>query len=171
MICFAWTSIGSSSGQQRDGPPAARHCCQVSPHAPAPSPRGPRNGLAEVRHERGRRWAKWFRISSGYCRVCTTFVLQSKMFGQADSELPEQRLLLGCWLGDPPQPDLAAIGSGQNDVGAPTPSSSRTARGGARIAARPPRNWVAEALDVGNAPRSHWQCVPGRLSERVHLPF
>ncbi len=74
--------------------------------------------LAKVRHERGRRWAKWFRISSGYCRACTTCGLQSKMFGQADSELPEQRLLLGCRLGDPPQPDLAAIGSGQNDVGA-----------------------------------------------------
>ena len=71
--------------------------------------------LAQVRHERGRRWAKWLRIGSGYCRVCTTFALQSKMFGQADSELPEQRLLLCRWLGDPPQPDLAAIGSGQND--------------------------------------------------------
>ena len=79
--------------------------------------------LAQVRHERGRRWAKWFRISSGYCRVCTTFALQSdalqsEMFRQADSEKAEQRFLLCCWLGDPPQPDFATVGGGQNDVGA-----------------------------------------------------
>ncbi len=74
--------------------------------------------LTQVRHERGHRWPKWFRISSGYRRICTTFVLKSKMFWQADSELPEQRFLISCWLGNPPQPDLAAIGGGQDDVGA-----------------------------------------------------
>ena len=78
----------------------------------------PERALAQVRHERGHRWPKWFRISSGYRRICTTFVLKSKMFWQADSELPEQRFLISCWLGNPPQPDLAAIGGGQDDVGA-----------------------------------------------------
>jgi uncharacterized integral membrane protein (TIGR00698 family) len=74
--------------------------------------------LTQVRHERDRSWPKWFRISSGYRRVCTTFALKSEMFRQADSELSEQRFLLCCWLGDPAQPDFVTVGSGQNDVGA-----------------------------------------------------
>ena len=45
--------------------------------------------LAQVRHERGWNWPKWFRISSGNGRVCTTFALKSKMFRQVDSELAE----------------------------------------------------------------------------------
>jgi hypothetical protein len=47
------------------------------------------NVLAQVRHERGWNWPKWFRISSGNGRVCTTFALKSKMFRQVDSELAE----------------------------------------------------------------------------------
>jgi hypothetical protein len=39
------------------------------------------------------------------------------MFGQSDSELPEQRFLLCGWLGDPPQSDFVTVGGGQNDVG------------------------------------------------------
>ena len=97
-------------------PVAATTCVQNGPRSPLPAE--PRIALTEVRHERGRRWPKWFRISSGYCRVCTTFALKSKMFRQADSELPEQRLLLCRRLGDSPQSDLATVGSGQNDVGA-----------------------------------------------------
>ena len=49
----------------------------------------PPTTLAQVRHERGWNWPKWFRISSGNGRVCTTFALKSKMFRQVDSELAE----------------------------------------------------------------------------------
>jgi hypothetical protein len=45
--------------------------------------------LAQVRHERGEKPAKAFRISSGYGRVCTTFSIQLKVFWQAEAELPQ----------------------------------------------------------------------------------
>jgi hypothetical protein len=44
--------------------------------------------------------------------------MELKMFGQTDSELPKQEFLLWRGFGDPPQPDLATVGGGQNDVGA-----------------------------------------------------
>ncbi|MFL6464160.1 MAG: hypothetical protein ACJ73N_07100 [Bryobacteraceae bacterium] len=45
--------------------------------------------LAEVRHERVEESAKSFRISSGYGRVCTTFLVGSEVFGNRDAEQVE----------------------------------------------------------------------------------
>ena len=40
------------------------------------------------------------------------------MIGKADAKLPEQGFLFGGGLGDTAETDFAAIGSGENDVGA-----------------------------------------------------
>ncbi len=44
-------------------------------------------GLAEVRHDRGRKAGKPFRISSGNRRVYTTFAIEFEPFGEAEPEL------------------------------------------------------------------------------------
>ena len=43
--------------------------------------------LAEVRHDRGQKAAKSFRISLGSREVCTTFAIEFEPFGEADAEL------------------------------------------------------------------------------------
>ncbi len=43
--------------------------------------------LAEVRHDRGRKAPKSFRINSGNRQVCTTFAIEFEPFGKADAEL------------------------------------------------------------------------------------
>jgi hypothetical protein len=45
--------------------------------------------LAEVGHERIQESVKSFRISSGYGRVCTTFLVGSEVFGNRDAEQVE----------------------------------------------------------------------------------
>ena len=45
--------------------------------------------LAQVRHDNDEKPSKPFRISSGYGRVCTTFLIQLKVFRQAEAELPQ----------------------------------------------------------------------------------
>jgi DDE superfamily endonuclease len=42
--------------------------------------------LAEVRHDKAGEAAKSFRISSGYGRVCTTFLVGSDVFRKRDTE-------------------------------------------------------------------------------------
>jgi len=80
------------------------------------SPRVP--ALAEVRHERGRRSVKSFRISLGSRRVCTTFAIEFEAFGKAETELLEKGFLRGGGFSDAAQADLTAVGGGQDDVGA-----------------------------------------------------
>jgi len=43
--------------------------------------------LTEVRHDRGQKAAKSFRISLGSREVCTTFAIEFEPFGEADAEL------------------------------------------------------------------------------------
>jgi hypothetical protein len=45
--------------------------------------------LAEVGHERIQESVQSFRISSGYGRVCTTFLVGSEVFGNRDAEQVE----------------------------------------------------------------------------------
>ena len=73
--------------------------------------------LTQVRHERGRRWLKSFKISSGNGRVSTTFAMVLEMFRQVDAELAEQGFLLRGWFGNSAQSDLATVGCRQHDVG------------------------------------------------------
>src|SRR5258708_229135 len=74
--------------------------------------------LTQVRHGKGRDSVKPFRISSGYAKVYTTFLVELKMPGKADAEPIQQFLLLGSWLRDSAKPDLMAVGGGQHDIGA-----------------------------------------------------
>jgi hypothetical protein len=46
-----------------------------------------RRSLAKVRHDRGRKAGKSFRISSGNRRVYTTFAIEFEPFGEAEPEL------------------------------------------------------------------------------------
>src|SRR3954469_19655990 len=73
--------------------------------------------LAEVRHGSGRNWSKCFRINSGDGRVYTTLAVEFEMLGETDTELQEERSLLGRGFGDAAQPDLVAIGGGKDDIG------------------------------------------------------
>ena len=72
--------------------------------------------LAQVRHERGWKSAKYFRISSGDGRIYTTFAVTFQAVGKGQSELLKQRFLLGRGLGDAAQPDLTPVGGGEDNV-------------------------------------------------------
>ena len=61
--------------------------------------------LAEVRHNRGRKAAKSFRICLGSRRVYTTFAIEFEPLGEAETELLQKRLLLGGGFGDAAQPE------------------------------------------------------------------
>src|ERR1039458_2643213 len=58
------------------------------------------HGLAQVRHGRGKKQGKWFGISSGYLRVCTTFLIKTEAVGEGDPELVEQLFLCRAPRGD-----------------------------------------------------------------------
>src|SRR6202521_1719749 len=77
-----------------------------------------RGSLAEVRDDGGQRGVKSFGIISGSGRVYTTFSIEFESFGEAETELPQKRFLLGGRFGDAAQTDLSSVGGGQNYVGA-----------------------------------------------------
>src|SRR3954452_6450041 len=89
-----------------NGPSSTRHTRTV------------RFSLAGVRHERGQKTTKCFGISSGNCRVCTTFSVEFEVRRKDEAELLQYRSLLGSGFGDAAEPYLAPVGSGQDDVGA-----------------------------------------------------
>jgi hypothetical protein len=74
--------------------------------------------LTELRHDWGRKSAKWFRISLGNGRVYTTFAIEFEPFGEGEAELSQKRFLLGGGFGDPRKANLTTVGSGQDNVGA-----------------------------------------------------
>src|SRR5579862_4100719 len=57
-------------------------------------------------------------LSSGDCRVCTTFSIKLKMGGKTDSEVPQKGFLLAVGFGDAAETDLPAVSGRQHDVGA-----------------------------------------------------
>jgi hypothetical protein len=65
--------------------------------------------LAQLDHGIGRELVKSFEIKSGFQEVCTTFHVETQPFGKPDSQLVEQSLLLGCWLGDASQSNLVTV--------------------------------------------------------------
>src|SRR6266851_3612961 len=73
--------------------------------------------LPQVRHGRGGKSTKWFRISLGDSRVYTTLAIEFETVGKAQPELLKQGFLLSGGFGDAPQADLTAVGSGKDDVG------------------------------------------------------
>src|ERR1700733_8653538 len=74
--------------------------------------------LTHVRHGRGENSRKYFRISSGDGRVCTTFAIEFKTVGDAQAELLKQGFLLGRGFGDTAQTDLSAVSGGKDNGGA-----------------------------------------------------
>src|SRR5437764_512187 len=72
--------------------------------------------LAEVRHERVRRGAKSFRISSGSRRVYTTFAVEFEALREDEAELLEKRFLLCRGFCNTVQADLAAVCGRQDDI-------------------------------------------------------
>ena len=79
-------------------PPPCRHA--RGPRARKSKLECAKSRLAQVRHGRGEKLGKWFGISSGYLRVCTTFLIKTEAVGDGDAELVEQLFLFGTGSGD-----------------------------------------------------------------------